>query len=95
MHLVSARSKHLRDGEKHFDGRCVYDSCTIYIDKSLPEPVREDTLFHELVHALFYVVGMQDVFKGDGETEEHAVRRLVPTMHRLFLDLGFRFPKVT
>lgn len=90
VYLVSPRSKHLQNTE--LAGLCDTEKCRIFISKDLDSQAREDTLLHELFHALLYVTGAGKVFGGDEEKEEGFVLALTPVAHRLLKDLGFRFP---
>lgn len=93
--LVSPTSKHLKNDEhcNFLGGKCDYQKCRIYISKALDEALREDTLLHELLHALLFVTGAEKVYDCDGEKDETLVSALTPTLHRLLKDLGFRFPR--
>lgn len=94
VHIVSPKSKHLVDeeGVRHV-GRCVYVASRIYISSELSESVREDTLLHELLHALLYVSGAEAAYGKSAKLEEQLVSALAPMLHRLLRDLGFRFPR--
>lgn len=92
--LVSPKSKHLvNDAGDRLGGKCEYDACRIYIDRTLSESSREDTLWHELLHALLFVTGAERAYGGDYDVDEAIVSALTPAMHRLLRDLGFRFPR--
>lgn len=92
--LVSSKSKHLTDeAGSHCHGRCVFDQCRIYIDKTLDEQAREDTLLHELLHASLFVSGADAAYNKSNATEEKIVAPVTPVLHRLLKDLGFRFPR--
>lgn len=93
--LVSPKSKNLRgeDGSWRL-GACNYDRNRIYISKALEESAREDTLWHELMHALLYVTGAEKVYDCDPIKDEQLVTAITPVMHRLLKDLGFQFPRV-
>lgn len=94
--LVSPKSKWLwdEDEEVYNLGKCHYDQCRICISKALDAGAREDTLLHELLHALLFITGAEKVYGGDREKDEKLVTALTPTMHRLLKDLGFRFPNL-
>lgn len=102
VYLVSRKSKFLdnSDGER-LHGSCHYDTCRIFISKELGEQVLEDTLLHELMHAVFYVSGGTSVIEGampeadSIKAEEHLIRCVTPVFHRLLKDLEFTFPKVS
>lgn len=92
--LVSPRSKYLRDDAGDTcHGRCVFDQCRIYIDRTQDEQAREDTLLHELLHAALFVSGADAAYGKSISVEEKIVGPFVPVWHRLLKDLGFRFPK--
>lgn len=95
VYLVPAKSKFLVDDDSgdRLLGRCVYEQCKIYISKDLDEGSREDTLLHELLHALLHVTGAEKVYGCDAKKDELLVTALTPVMHRLLKDLGFRFPR--
>lgn len=90
IYIVPARNKNLAGGA----GRCDYNACKIYISKAQDDQAREDTLWHELLHALLYVSGAEKAYDGDADIDEKVVAALTPVMHRLLKDLGFRFPRL-
>ncbi len=95
VYLVSEKSKYLRDDEGDAcKGLCYHDDCRIYIRRELSEQARDELLLHELLHAVLGVSGAGHVV-GDHEKEEAIVRDVTPVLHRLLVDLGFRFPKGT
>lgn len=95
MHLVPSGSKYLKDEEQRLHGWCDHETCNIYIDKTLSEPAREDTLLHELLHACIRVTSQHVALEAAGESlEEDLVKAVTPTLHRLLCDLGFRFPRL-
>jgi hypothetical protein len=92
--LVSPKHPELKDGEKCFKGRCLFEKCRIYIDKTVDEQLREDTLLHELLHAVLYVSGAAtEAYENDEAVDERVVSLVTPMFHRLLKDLGFSFPK--
>lgn len=94
VYLVSPKSKYLRDDDgSTLEGVCLYDRCRIYINRDLDESAREDTLLHELMHALLYVSGGDKAYGRDHTKDEQLVGALTPMLHRLLKDLGFRFPR--
>lgn len=93
VHLVSPKSKHLVLDGSLCEGVCEFGKTRIFISNGLPEAAREDTLFHELIHALFYVSGARALISND-DVEERIVGATTPIFHRLLSDLGFVFPKV-
>lgn len=100
VYLVSPKSRHLREHttkvapDERSIGRCDFARCRIYIANDVDEQVREDTLLHELLHALLLVSEGGAMCKSIA-AEEKLVRALTPLLHRLLKDLGFRFPKGT
>lgn len=95
IYLVSARSKWLRDDEGDAcKGLAHLDDCRIYISNELSEQARDELLLHELLHATLHVSGGSHAI-GDAAKEEDVVRDLTPILHRILVDLGFRFPKGT
>lgn len=93
VYLVSPKSRRLlRDDGTYALAHCFYDECRIYISRTLDEGAREDTLLHELLHALLFVSGADKAYGGDAEKDEDLVGALTPMLHRLLKDLGFRFP---
>lgn len=40
-------------------GLCDFETATIYIRKSLPEQLKHAAFYHELVHAIKYILGHQ------------------------------------
>lgn len=97
VYLVSPNSKHLIEHttpvgpDERSVGRCDFARCRIYIANDIQEQAREDTLLHELLHALVHVAGV-DACKST-RAEENLVKALTPILHRLLKDLGFRFPR--
>ena len=95
--LVHPGNCHLiGDGGAPLHGCCELAKCTIYISKALCEDAREDTLLHELLHAVVYVTGAGEAaFAGVPAIEEALVGTLTPTLHQVLRDFGFRFPRLT
>jgi hypothetical protein len=58
----------------------------------MKEGAVEDTLLHELLHAMMFVSGADKIYDGDPVKEERLVTALTPTLHRLLKDLGLKFP---
>jgi hypothetical protein len=93
VYLVPETSKRLRcdDGSKA-KGMAYFDECRIYISRDVSDEARDELLLHELLHALFRVSGAAHVIDSD-KKEELVVRDTTPLLHRLLVDLGFRFPR--
>lgn len=95
VHVV--RRKHTKldgaDGSYHPELGCIY------LASDLGEGARDDTLIHELDHAVNQISGVNTVLKEacrEGTldaAEEQIVTCRVPLWHRLLRDLGFRFPR--
>ncbi len=93
VHLVSSNSKRLRDDEgDRCNGIAFIEECRIYISKDLSDQARDETLVHELLHAVFQVSGGSHAISDEAK-EEALVRSVTPLLHRLLTDLGFRFPR--
>ena len=93
VNLVGERSKYLRDDEGDAcKGMTYCDECRIYISSALSEQARDELLVHELLHAILHVSGGSHAI-GSEEKEELLVRDVTPLLHRILIDLGFRFPK--
>ena len=60
-------------------GLIRYEAQKIYYDASLPDQRRDQTILHELVHAMFYESGF-------GEHDEDVIERLALTMFRTIKD---------
>jgi Zn-dependent peptidase ImmA (M78 family) len=75
------------------------DDGAIFLSNALAPDVRQDTLFHELDHAVNEVAGVNNLIaelvpeKERDALEERIVRARTPVWHALLKDLGFRFPK--
>jgi hypothetical protein len=92
VYLVSPKSKHLGSKDECLYGKCDYERCRIYINRTLDAALLEDTLLHELLHAILFVSGGEKVYGCDGEKDEVLVTAVTPILHRLLKDLGFVFP---
>lgn len=51
----------------------------IRIDKALPQDLKEQTLMHEILHAIFNLLGMYDLCE-----DESKVQSLVTALHQVF-----------
>jgi hypothetical protein len=91
VYLVSPKHKKLKGGD--LNGSCHYEESKIYISKALDGEARDDTLLHELLHALMFVTGADKAYGGDAVKEEALVSALTPALHRVLVDLGFRVPR--
>jgi hypothetical protein len=97
------RGKHpVFDGDERTYGITQPEKGRIYIAKEQGEQALEDTVLHELLHAVFTVSNAGNIIANAVETktadpdrdiEEDVVHAMVPTLHRLLKDLGFKFPK--
>jgi hypothetical protein len=96
VHVHLVRSAHPKlEGN---DGMYLPDQSAIYLSSALAPDVREDTLFHELDHAVNDISGASNVLEVVPErkrdaVEEQIVRCRTPVWHALLKDMGFRFPK--
>jgi hypothetical protein len=100
VHLVRGGSAHFEaDEDETVAGITYADRCRIYVSKDLDEQARDETLLHELLHAAFAVSGAWHALsetvgpEASSAVEERLVRALTPVLHRLLVDLGFKFPK--
>ena len=78
------------------DGAYYHRRATIYIASDQSPTVREDTLIHELCHAMNSISGMNRIFSDVPdyeEIEERLVESQAPMLRRLLRDCGFVFPK--
>lgn len=62
-------------------GWCVYDEDKIEINEKLTQPRIEQTLIHELVHAIMYEAGL--------EQDEDMVNRIGLVLHQVLKDNDF------
>lgn len=94
VYVVNERSKWLRTEELGVcKGITYFDDCRIYLAREQSAQAFEDTLLHELLHALLRVSGAAHKI-GNENDEEDVVRDLTPVLHRLLKDLGFLFPRL-
>jgi hypothetical protein len=66
-------------------GWCRYDKARIEINNTVNEQVQEQTLIHELTHAMFNEAGI------DIENEEDVVNKLGLILHQVLQDNDFSF----
>lgn len=66
-------------GERNFQGMCHFDKAKIEVLKSLSEQRIEQTLIHELTHAIFYEAGYD-------EQNEDMVNRVGLVLHQVVKD---------
>ncbi len=92
----------VRDAHPKLEGaNGIYwpDECAIYLSRALAPGAREDTLLHELEHAITDISGAGTVLSTAvppamrEDVEEQFVRTRTPVWHALLKDLGFVFPK--
>lgn len=99
--LIKGNSKHFEaDADENVYGITHAEKCRIYIAKEQDEQAREDTLLHELLHAVFGVAGVNSTLAEICEDRDEAYKvedkmilAMTPVLHRLLKDLGFKFPK--
>lgn len=105
VHIVRPTDKKLEGNLGLYDP----DKNRIYLSNALEPAQREDTLFHELDHAVNQISGAnqmirsgiallarlpeQDFSDAYEKLEEDFVSTKTPHWHRLLKDLGFVFPK--
>lgn len=66
-------------------GWCRYDKARIEINNTVNEQVQEQTLIHELTHAMFNEAGI------DIENEEDVVNKMGLILHQVLQDNDFSF----
>jgi len=101
VHLVPRSDPRMQEDDgSTLDGHTIPEECLILIADDLCVEAREETLVHELDHAINIVSGARHEMeltcrgaKEKAEHEERVVRARTPVWHRLLKDLGFRFPK--
>ncbi len=99
--LIRGDSHHFEaDEDEQVYGITHADKCKIYIAREQHEQIREDTLLHELLHAVFSVSGASNILTRAAEgreaaakLEEDVVTAIAPHLHSCLKDIGFRFPK--
>lgn len=68
------------DGDRNFQGVCLYPETTIQVLDSLSESRKEQTFVHELTHAIFYEAGFED-------QDEDMINRVSLVLHQVLKDL--------
>ena len=66
-------------GERNFQGMCHFDKAKIEILNSLDDQRTEQTLIHELTHAIFYEAGYD-------EQDEDMINRIGIVLHQVVKD---------
>lgn len=66
-------------GERNFQGMCHFDKARIEILESLSDQRIEQTLIHELTHAIFYEAGYD-------EQDEDMINRVGIVLHQVVKD---------
>ena len=66
-------------GGRNYQGVCCYGDTEIQIIKSLSAERKEQTLVHELTHAIFYEAGFE-------EQDEDMINRLSIVLHQVLQD---------
>lgn len=66
-------------GERNFQGMCHFDEARIEILESLSDQRIEQTLIHELTHAIFYEAGYD-------EQDEDMINRIGIVLHQVVKD---------
>lgn len=67
------------DDNKNYIGKCTYTNSTIEIVKGLSKTRREQTLIHELLHAMLNEAGISN-------HDEDLVNRLGIVLHQFIID---------
>jgi hypothetical protein len=101
VQLVPRRDPRMQEPpDSTLDGHTLPGECLILLADDLCADALEETLLHELDHAVNIVSGAKHEMdlrcrgaKLREEHEERIVRARTPIWHRLLKDLGFRFPK--
>lgn len=97
-HRVKPGSKFLAKGEK---GTIHFEKSVIHLSSELEGAALDEVLLHEWVHAAFQVSGAAaKLVEAVGAATAHAleeelVGRITPLVHRIMVDHGAVFPKVT
>ena len=62
--------------ERDLVGQCDHRELTIAVDSALAPAVQRETLLHEVMHAIYALVGAE----GQKLTEEETILRIVPSL---------------
>ncbi len=60
-------------------GEIDYLSCTIRIDRSMPDDLKRQTLMHEILPGMFEALGMYDLAQ-----DEEKVQGIATALHQIF-----------
>ena len=63
-HKVIMRKDNFGTNEYHF-GEIDYKKCEITLADDLPPKLREETLFHEMLHGIFFHIGREDLSQNE------------------------------
>lgn len=67
------------DQDRNYQGACLYQKTQIEILDSLSEDRKEQTLIHEVTHAIFYEAGFE-------EQDEDMINRVAIVLHQVLKD---------
>lgn len=67
------------DGDRNFQGVCLYRESTIQVLDTLSETRKVQTFVHELTHAIFYEAGFE-------EQDEDMINRVSLVLHQVLND---------
>ncbi|WP_421000040.1 hypothetical protein ACOJIU_12645 [Carnobacterium maltaromaticum] len=70
------------DGSRDYQGVCIYPKLEIAILSDISQERKEQTLVHELTHAMFYEAG----FEGQDEQDEEMISRFSNVLYQVLKD---------
>lgn len=73
-------------------GRTFLEACVILVSYDAVQDAAEDTIVHEIVHAVCGVSRASWLL--GAEKEEEVIRAITPFIHQVLKDGGFKFPRV-
>ncbi len=99
-HVVLSTADETKELRNGIEGRCVYQTSTIFIKASLPKTRRWDVLTHEVLHAVIYMSGFDKILAQIHQgvvpledREELLVSTLGASLHDTLARNGFiRYP---
>ncbi|MEC2070328.1 hypothetical protein [Alkalihalophilus marmarensis] len=66
-------------GDRNYSGACDYNQTTIELEEGLSDERKNDVLFHEITHAIFYEAGF-------AEQDEDMINRVGKVISQVFND---------